>query len=98
MARTLPVGSGEPQIAAGGPSRRLGAAQQGVRVIMDDDLSPGSNPPWAAFRSPVAAGCQDGGVEVLSSRILLRPADLAKAPFLPDVLRLGDLPGVRAAG
>jgi catechol 2,3-dioxygenase-like lactoylglutathione lyase family enzyme len=42
-----------------------------------------------AFRSPVRAGCQDGGVEVLSSRILLRPADLGESHhFYRDVLGL----------
>jgi predicted enzyme related to lactoylglutathione lyase len=34
-------------------------------------------------------GCQDGGVEVLSSRILLRPADLGRSrEFYRDVLGL----------
>jgi len=34
-------------------------------------------------------GCQDGGVEVLSSRILLRPADLRRSQeFYRDVLGL----------
>ena len=34
-------------------------------------------------------GCQDGGVEVLSSRILLRPADLRRSQeFYRDVLAL----------
>jgi predicted enzyme related to lactoylglutathione lyase len=37
----------------------------------------------------MAAGCQDGGVEVLSSRILLRPADLGRShQFYRDVLGL----------
>ena len=37
----------------------------------------------------MAAGCQDGGVEVLSSRILLRPADLGQSRhFYRDVLGL----------
>jgi len=41
---------------------------------------------WALTCS---AGCQDGGVEVLSSRILLRPADLGRTRhFYRDVLGL----------
>jgi predicted enzyme related to lactoylglutathione lyase len=36
-----------------------------------------------------SAGCQDGGVDVLSSRILLRPADLGRSRrFYRDVLGL----------
>jgi hypothetical protein len=39
--------------------------------------------------SPGIAGCQDGGVDVLSSRILVRPADLARSRrFYRDVLGL----------
>jgi hypothetical protein len=38
---------------------------------------------------PSCAGCEDGGVEVLSSRILLRPADLGRSRhFYRDVLGL----------
>jgi predicted enzyme related to lactoylglutathione lyase len=37
----------------------------------------------------IAAGCQDGGVDVLSSRILLRPADLGRSRrFYRDQLGL----------
>jgi predicted enzyme related to lactoylglutathione lyase len=40
-------------------------------------------------REPQGVGCQDGGVEVLSSRILLRPADLLRSrEFYRDVLGL----------
>jgi predicted enzyme related to lactoylglutathione lyase len=39
--------------------------------------------------SAIAAGCQDGGVDVLSSRILLRPADLGRSRrFYRDQLGL----------
>jgi predicted enzyme related to lactoylglutathione lyase len=38
---------------------------------------------------PSGAGCQDSGVDVLSSRILLRPADLGRSRhFYRDVLGL----------
>ena len=43
----------------------------------------------AESTSPGTAGCQDGGVEVLSSRILLRPADPGRTRrFYRDVLGL----------
>ena len=43
----------------------------------------------AESTSPGTAGCQDRGVEVLSSRILLRPADLGRTRrFYRDVLGL----------
>jgi predicted enzyme related to lactoylglutathione lyase len=43
----------------------------------------------SAAGPPKGAGCQDGGVEVLSSRILLRPADLGRSRhFYRDVLGL----------
>jgi catechol 2,3-dioxygenase-like lactoylglutathione lyase family enzyme len=54
----------------------------------------GGTPPPAgrAVRPDALSGrvrCQDGGVEVLSSRILLRPADLARSRhFYRDVLGL----------
>ncbi len=43
----------------------------------------------AALPSPATAGCQDRGVDVLSSRILLRPADPDRSRhFYRDVLGL----------
>src|SRR5229473_6154561 len=43
----------------------------------------------AALPSPATAGCQDEGVDVLSSRILLRPADPDRSRhFYRDVLGL----------
>jgi len=43
----------------------------------------------AAFRSATSRDCQDGGVDVLSSRILLRPADPDRSRrFYRDVLGL----------
>jgi len=43
----------------------------------------------SAAELPKGAGCQDGGVEVLSSWILLRPADLGRSRhFYRDVLGL----------
>jgi predicted enzyme related to lactoylglutathione lyase len=45
--------------------------------------------PSASFRSPDNAGCEDSGVEVLSSRILVRPGDLGRSRhFYQDVLGL----------
>jgi predicted enzyme related to lactoylglutathione lyase len=45
--------------------------------------------PGQRRRAANGAGCQDGGVEVLSSRILLRPADLGRSRhFYRDVLGL----------
>jgi len=45
--------------------------------------------PGHGRRAAQGAGCQDGGVEVLSSRILLRPADLGRSRhFYRDVLGL----------
>lgn len=46
-------------------------------------------PPVSAGPAAVGAGCQDGGVEVLSSRIVVRPADLSRSRhFYRDVLGL----------
>ena len=43
--------------------------------------------PGQRRRAAKDAGCQDGDVEVLSSRILLRPADLGRSRhFYRDVL------------
>jgi catechol 2,3-dioxygenase-like lactoylglutathione lyase family enzyme len=45
--------------------------------------------PSAPLHLAGGAGCEDGGVEVLSSRILLRPADLGRSRhFYRDVLGL----------
>ncbi len=45
--------------------------------------------PISAVQVTRRAGCEDGGVEVLSSRILLRPADLGRSRhFYRDVLGL----------
>lgn len=45
--------------------------------------------PGQRHRAAKGAGCQDGDVEVLSSRILLRPADLGRSRhFYRDVLGL----------
>jgi predicted enzyme related to lactoylglutathione lyase len=45
--------------------------------------------PGQRRRAAKGAGCQDGDVEVLSSRILLRPADLGRSRhFYRDVLGL----------
>lgn len=50
----------------------------------------GPRAPGAALSAIRIRGCQDGRVDVLSSRILLRPADLGRSrEFYRDVLGLG---------
>lgn len=50
----------------------------------------GPRAPGAAVSAIRIRGCQDGRVDVLSSRILLRPADLARSrEFYRDILGLG---------
>ncbi len=69
------------------------AAGRVLSVAETVPMAEGSIAPWLWQRrrpSPKAQqGCQDGGVDVLSSRILLRPADLGRSRrFYRDVLGL----------
>ena len=92
IMRSRVIGQQQNRLPESGPR-----SQTVTAILTAPNLPPEARPATAAFRSraqpgfPVTDGwgCQDEGMEVLSSRILLRPADLDRSRrFYRDVLGL----------